>query len=258
MTAPRTIVELAAEADDAARTATAIAQFSESQSLSIEEAYEVQDLSFARRIERGEEMVGIKMGFTSKAKMIQMGVEGLIWGRLSSAMRVVDGGEVSLREYVHPRVEPEIAFIMRAPLSGNVSAAEAMSAVEAVAPAVEIIDSRFENFKFSLADVVADNSSSSGFVIGDWFDPHTRIGNLGMVLEKDGRPVQIGSSAAILGDPVRSLVEASRIVGESGLRLLPGWIVLAGGATAAVALETGSSYRNVVENLGSVGFSVVD
>ena len=258
MTVPRTIAELAAEADDAARTATAIAQFSQSQSLSVEEAYEVQALSFARRLERGEEMVGIKMGFTSKAKMIQMGVEGLIWGRLSSAMRVVDGGEVSLSEYVHPRVEPEIAFIMRTPLSGNVSAAEAMSAVEAVAPAVEIIDSRFENFKFSLADVVADNSSSSGFVIGDWFDPHTPIKNLGMVLEQDGRPVQIGSSAAILGDPVRSLVEASRIVGEAGLRLLPGWIVLAGGATAAVALESGSSYKNVVENIGAVGFSVVD
>ncbi len=258
MTTSRSVAELAAEADEAARTGTAIAQFTHSQSLTVEEAYEVQAQSFARRLERGEEMVGIKMGLTSKAKMIQVGVDEVIWGRLSNAMRVTDGGEVSIGGYVHPRVEPEIAFVMRAPLSGKVSAAEAMSAVEAVAPAVEIIDSRFENFKFSLSDVVADNSSSSGFVVGDWCDPRTSIKNLGMVLEHNGRPAEIGSSAAILGDPVRSLVEASRMVGEAGLQLLPGWIVLAGGATAAVPLEVGSTYRNVVESLGAVGFSVVD
>ena len=256
--AVRTLSELASVADEAARTGTAIAQFTHSQTLSVDDAYTVQAESFARRLDRGEQMVGIKMGLTSRAKMIQVGVDEVIWGRLSDAMRVVDGGDVSMGGYVHPRFEPEIAFLMGAPLSGKVSGAEAMSAVAGVAAAGEIIDSRFENFSFALADVVADNSSSSGFVIGRWNDPATQIQNLGMVLEEDGRPAQIGSSAAILGDPVRSLVEASRMAGEAGLVLQKGWIVLAGGATAAIPLQSGSSYRVVVESLGSVGFSVVD
>lgn len=256
--APRSLSELAVVADEAARTAIAIAQFTHSQSLGVEDAYTVQAESFARRLGRGEEIVGIKMGLTSRAKMVQVGVDEVIWGRLSDAMRVVDGGEVSIGGYVHPRFEPEIAFLMGAPLSGQVSGAEAMSAVAGVAAAGEIIDSRFEDFSFALADVVADNSSSSGFVLGRWNDPSTPVQNLGMVLEEDGRPAQIGSSAAILGDPIRSLVEASRVVGEAGLQLQEGWIVLAGAATAAIPLQSGSSYRVVVESLGRVGFSVVD
>ncbi len=253
--APSSLSELAAIADEAARTATAIPQFTHSQPLGVEDAYAIQAQSFARRMARGERMVGIKMGLTSRAKMIQVGVDEVIWGRLSDAMRVVDGAEVALSRYVHPRLEPEIAFLMGAPLSGKVSGAEALAAVAGVAAAGEIIDSRFENFSFALPDVVADNSSSSGFVVGKWNDRSTSIQNLGMVLEEDGRPAQIGSSAAILGDPVRSLVEASRMVGEAGLVLQEGWIVLAGGATAAIPLQAGSSYRIVVEDLGSVGFS---
>ena len=103
------------------------------------------------------------MGFTSRAKMVQMGVDDMIWGRLTNSMLVEDGGEIDISNYVHPRVEPEIAYLLKAPLSGPLSTAEAWNAVEAVAPAMEIIDSRYENFKFTVEDVVADNSSSSGF-----------------------------------------------------------------------------------------------
>ena len=196
------------------------------------------------------------MGLTSKAKMIQVGVDEVIWGRLTDGMRLADGQSVSLDDYVHPRLEPEVAFLVGAPLSGPVSAAEARQAVAGVAPAAELIDSRYENFTFSLADVIADNSSSSGFVVGDWCPPDMAIDNLGIVLERDGRPVEIGSSAAILGDPMRSLVEASRMVAEAGLVLEPGWIVLAGGATAATPLQAGDSLRVVVEHLGAVHLSV--
>lgn len=248
--------ELAERADDAARTATAIAQFTNTVDLGVADAYAIQARSIGRRRQRGERLVGIKMGLTSRAKMAQVGVDEVIWGRLTDAMRVADGGTVSLGDYVHPRVEPEIAFLMGAPLAGAVSGAEALAAVAAVAPAAEIIDSRFENFRFSLPDVIADNSSSSGFVVGGWHDPSTPIDNLGMVLERNGRPTEIGSSAAILGDPIRSLVEASRMVADAGLTLQPGWIVLAGGATAALPLTDGDSIRVVVEALGLVGFHV--
>lgn len=199
----------------------------------------------------------MKMGFTSRAKMIQMGLDDLIWGRLTDAMVVEDGEEISLANYVHPRVEPEIAFLLKRPLTFPCTAADALAAVDGVAPAMEIIDSRYRNFKFSLEDVIADNASSSSFVVGPWHKPDSDLDNLGMVVEFNGRPVQIGSSAAILGQPVRSLVAAARLTAEAGETLEAGWIVMAGGATAAEALRPGVHVRNEVQNLGSVAFSVV-
>jgi len=247
---------LAEIVDTAARKAHAITQLSEKTPITVEEGYAIQAAAFARRLDRGEKQIGVKMGFTSRAKMVQMGISDLVWGRLSDQMLIEDGEEIDLKNYVHPRVEPELAFLLKKPLEGRVTATEAMAAVEAVAPAMEIIDSRYKNFKFSLADVVADNSSSSGFVLGTWQSPGTDLSNLGMVLEFNGRPVQIGSSAAILGQPVRSLAAASRLSTEAGRRLEPGWIVMAGGATAAEALKPGIYVRNIVQELGFVGFSV--
>jgi 2-oxo-3-hexenedioate decarboxylase len=251
------LAELAATADDGARTATAIAQFTHSHDLDVDDAYAIQALSVGRRVGRGERLVGVKMGLTSRAKMAQVGVDSVIWGRLTDAMMRADGSPLSLAGFVHPRVEPEIAFLLGEPLAGRVTGLQAMRAVAVVAAAAEIIDSRYENFQFTLPDVIADNSSSSAFVVGDWHDPSTPIDNLGIVVSVDGRTAEVGSSAAILGNPVRSLVEAARMVADAGMRLEPGWIVLAGGATAAVPLTVGSSYRIDVATLGRVGFSVV-
>lgn len=242
--------------DEAARTATAIEQFTGDDALNFDEAYAVQAMSIARRIERGEQRVGVKMGLTSRQKMEQVGVSEVVWGRLTSGMRVEEGGTLDMGDYVHPRVEPEIAYLMKKPLSGEVSPLEALDAVEAVAPALEIIDSRYENFKFALGDVIADNSSSSGFVVGDWHASDTDVSNLGIILQFDGRPVQIGSSAAILGNPIRSLVAAARMVARWGERLEPGAIVLAGGATAAAHLAPGVHVCGEFQNLGNVEFHV--
>ncbi len=243
--------------DDASRYANAIPQLSETgKDLTLEQAYEVQRLSLQRRYDRGQVQVGVKMGFTSRAKMIQMGLDEMIWGRLTNTMLVEDGGEIDLTDFVHPRVEPEIAFLLDKPLEGLVSPAQAMLAVEAIAPALEIIDSRYENFKFNLPDVVADNTSTSAYVVGPWVRPDIDFSNLGMVMSFDGRPVQIGSSAAVLGHPLRALVGASRLVAEDGGRLEAGWTVMAGGATAAEALLSGLHVRLEAQNMGSVSFSV--
>jgi 2-oxo-3-hexenedioate decarboxylase len=242
--------------DRAAHTATAIPQFSDTTPLTAEDAYKVQALSMDRRYSRGETRVGVKMGMTSRAKMLQMNLPDLIWGRLTSGMREEEGGKISYSRYVHPRAEPEVAFIMKKELVGVVTLAEALAAVEAVAPAIEIIDSRYANFKFDHGDVVADNSSSSGFVVGDYFTPETDFRNLGIVMSINGEAVQIGSTAAILGHPLRALVAAARIVEPSGEKLNPGDIVLAGGATAAVALAVGQSVQAEFQNLGTVSFQV--
>lgn len=253
------LAEYAQILDDAARTATAVPQLTGSNpALTVEQAYAIQALSVERRLARGERRVGMKMGLTSRAKMQQVGVSEAVWGRLTGAMRLAEGGDLSRARYVHPRAEPEIAYILRQPLAGEVSAAEALAAVEAVAPAIEIIDSRFQNFKFTLPDVVADNSSSSGFLLGPWHRPDTDVSNLGIIMEVNGRAVQIGSSAAILGDPIRSLVAAARAVAKAGETLQAGDIVLAGGATAAHPLTPGEYVRASFQDIGTVAFSVVN
>jgi 2-oxo-3-hexenedioate decarboxylase len=248
--------ELARGLDEAAANASAVPQLSATYSLTIAQACEIQRLSVARRIRRGERMAGVKMGFTSRAKMRQMGVEEMIWGRLTDAMMVEDGGRALPQRYIHPRAEPEIAFLMKRPLSGPVTPAQAMAAVEAVAPAIEIIDSRYRDFRFTLPDVIADNCSSAGFAVGPWNDPRIDVGNLGMVFQINGRPAGIGSSAAVLGHPARALVAASRLLGENGLALEAGWIVMVGSPVEATALEPGAHVLNEVEALGRVEFTV--
>ena len=244
--------------DEAARTATAIPQFTERAPLGVDDAYAIQAASIERRLQRGEKLVGVKMGLTSRAKMVQVNVDEVVWGRLTDAMRLEEGASLSRRRYVHPRIEPELAFLLKAPLTGVVTAAEAMAAVGGIAPAMEIIDSRYQNFKFALPDVIADNSSSSSFVVGDWSRPDQDFSNLGLVMEVNGRPVEIGSTAAILGNPSRSLVAAARLAGAALGRLEAGWIILAGGATAAHSLKVGERVRLTMQNLGSVSIRVTE
>lgn len=243
--------------DDAAFNATAIPQLSESgYAISLQEAYEVQKLSIKRRFERGEKLIGIKMGFTSKAKQVQMGLEDEIWGRLTDKMWIENGAEIDIQDYVHPRFEPELAFRIKHDINGVISREEAIDALDAVAPAIEIIDSRYANFKFNLPDVVADNSSSSSLVVGEWMDPNLDFRDLKMALQVNGQTVQEGSSLAILGDPIQALMAGSRLADTAGIVLKKDFIVMAGGATAAHALSKGDIARNCVEFMNWPCFSV--
>ncbi len=256
---------LAAKVDEAAAEARLIPMLTAEQPLTLDEAYRVQRGSMSLRRLRGDDVIGMKMGLTSRAKMEQMGVHQPIYGHLTSAMRLADGGALSLSRGCHPRCEPEVAFLLGKELAGPVTPAEALLAVDAVCAAIEIIDSRYQAFKFTLADVVADNASSSRFVLGSRLQRPSEVAleNLGMVMEIDGpagsgrRVTELGSSAAILEHPARSLAALANQIAPLGERLLPGQIVLAGGATAAVALQAGDRVRLRVDGLGAVAFHVV-
>ena len=250
--------EIAKKLDQAAASATSIEQLSNTNELSLEDAYQVQKLSIDERLSRGETLVGYKMGFTSKAKMLQMGVDDLIWGRLTDAMIIEDGGVIDLSKYVHPSAEPEIAFILKSSLSGIVTKAQAFAAVEAVAGAIEVIDSRYKNFKFSLSDVIADNCSSTGFVIGAWHKADSDISDLSMAIKVNDEVAASGSSSDILDHPINSLVEAARCIAQSGEELKAGQIILAGAATAAIALVPNQHISANIENLGSCSFSTTN
>ena len=124
------IAKLARTLDNAAHKARATRQLSENTKYSLDDAYDIQAASIQRRLDRGEKRNGMKMGFTSRAKMVQMGLNDMIWGRLTDQMMVEDGDTISIKNYVHPRVEPEIAFLLKRPLGYPCTAAEALSAVD--------------------------------------------------------------------------------------------------------------------------------
>ena len=224
----------------------------------LEQAYEIQRASIARRIERGARHKGIKLGFTSRAKMIQMGVDSLIWGLLTDGMLEEEGAVVDLKRYIHARVEPEVCFVTRKAIDGPLTALEAVDYLEAVAPAMELIDSRYRNFKFTLEDVVADNCSSAGLVVGAWSRKFDALDNAGVRMQINGRNVQVGSTAAILGQPLRSIVQASRLLHGAGMSLPAGSLIMAGAATAAEALAPGMTVECHIgsgrSSLGSVMF----
>ena len=224
--------------------------------LDLDAAYAVQHAGIALRGAAGERPCGAKMGFTSRAKMAQMGVHEMIIGQLTDAMQVDDGGSFVRAHAIHPRVEPEVAMLLGRELHAVEHACQLVSAVEAVAPAMEIIDSRYADFRFSLAAVVADNTSGCGFVLGPWRRVPESLDNLGIVMQFDGRARQLGSSAAILGSPWRALHAAWRLARRHGIRVGAGSVLLAGAATVAEPLPPAGHVQAEVAGLGRVSFRV--
>ncbi|WUI03750.1 fumarylacetoacetate hydrolase family protein [Spirillospora sp. NBC_00431] len=240
------VAMLAERLDKAARDVLPVAKLTERTPFDVTTAYAVQRAGIERRRRRGERLAGVKMGFTSRAKMAQMGVDDVIWGLLTDAMLTESSVDVS--KLIHPRVEPEIAYLIGREVR---SPTEVETAVAGVAVGFEVLDSRYRDFRFTLPDVVADNASAARFGFGAWHPPRD-VSNVGLLMEIDGRPVQTGSSAAILGDPARSLRAAARLALGAGLTLEPGWIVLAGAATAAVPLPKDAHVRVTGAGLGVV------
>jgi 2-oxo-3-hexenedioate decarboxylase len=254
------IKELAGIVDDAAANAREIGMLTADEAdLSIAEAYLIQRQSVQRRLKRGERLVGMKMGLTSRAKMEQVGVNEPIYGHLTSTMIVLDGGTVDLAGLCHPRVEPEIAFIIGEDLRGPITTVQALDAVAGVCAALEVIDSRYKDFKFKLPDVIADNTSASKFVLGSRLVAahEVNLGNLGIILEINGRAKELGSSAAVLEHPIRSLATLVNMLAEVDEDLKKGSIVLSGGATAAVPLNAGDHVRAIVDEVGTAEMRVI-
>ena len=236
-------VEIADSLDAAQTGRVAITSLPGLDDLDVSQAYLVQASAFAHRLARGEQASGVKLGFTSRAKMAQMGVDELIVGRLTGAMCVEDGGTLDIEMLIHPRVEPEIAFRLSRDVDPSDPLEDLRTAIDAVAPALEVIDSRYEGFSFSLPGVIADNTSAAAYAIGPWRPFSVRdeldIGNLAVALTVDGARVEVGSSAAILGHPLRTLPALKSMAAKHNVELKRGFVVLAGAATAAVPLRRG-------------------
>jgi len=259
MSLPSQVIESLAErvigAQDGAHT---IAKLTDDYpELSIPDAYRVQDALLRRWRARGHRHVGYKAGLTSKAKMRQMGVDVPSFGILTSAMSRPESGVIRIDELIHPRVEPEIAFVTKAPLRGaGRSVEEVLAATDFIIPAVEVIDSRYEKFKFDLTSVIADNGSSAKYVTGGRpRDPRDLdLTTLGVVIEKNGQIQAVGASAAVLGHPAEAIVMLLAHLAERDEALPEGSFVMTGGITEAIAVRAGDNINVRFQELGSVGF----
>lgn len=229
--------------------------------MSVDDAYEIQYELVKLKLKEGRKIIGLKMGLTSQAKMRQMNVFEPIYGHLFDDMPVEDGGVIRLSELIHPRVELEIAFILGRDLSGpGVTAAHVMAATQYVLPALEIIDSRYEAFKFTLPDVIADNASSSRLVLGSTLTPPHKqeLDVAGATLHINGELVDLGAGAAVLGHPANAVAKLANMLSRRGEGLKAGQIILSGGITGAASLKGGDFVRARIAGLGEVSFSVVE
>jgi 2-oxo-3-hexenedioate decarboxylase len=223
--------------------------------LDLAAAYAVQDETLRRRLARGERLVGIKLGLTSRAKQQRMGIDSPLTAWLTDAMALAVGAPLPRDRLIHPRAEPEIAFVMASRLAGpGVTAATALAAVGSVYGGVEVIDSRYRDFRFTLPDVVADNGSAGCFVTGPVgaVPASLDLGLEACLLELNGQVVDSATGAAVQGHPAEALALAANDLGRRGLAIEPGWIVLTGGMTDAVPVPAGAVLAAHFTHLGSV------
>lgn len=223
--------------------------------LTLDDAYAIQLAQIERRTSRGATVQGHKVGLTSAAMQRALGVDQPDYGNLLSGMFHSGSDAIDVSRFLQPRVEPELAFVMDEDLVGpDITVAHAVRAVGAVLPALEIIDSRIRDWDIGLYDTIADNASSGGVVLGP---RAVRSGSrdlrlVGCNLFTNGELAYTGAAGAVLGDPILALVWLANTLGERGMALEAGHVVLPGSCTSAVPVEAGDTVTAVFADFGSV------
>lgn len=223
--------------------------------LTVADAYEIQLAQVARWRAAGARVKGHKVGLTSAAMQRQLGVDQPDYGHLLDDMFFAENTPVPADRFLQPKVEPEIAFVLAAPLRGpGVTVADAVAAVGFCLPALEIIDSRIRDWRITLPDTIADNASSGGVVLGSRPVPLTAVDVRlsGCTLHRGGELVGSGAGGAVLGSPVNALVWLANTVGPLGIELAAGHVVLPGSVTAAVPVRDGDTVTARFGGLGDV------
>jgi 2-keto-4-pentenoate hydratase len=223
--------------------------------IDVVDAYEIQLINIRRKLDNGARVVGHKVGLSSLAMQQMMGVDEPDYGHLLADMQVYQDVPVEASQYLFPRVEVEVGFVLGADLPGeDCTEADVLAATVAYAPSIELIDSRIKDWKIGLTDTISDNASSAGFVLGaERVAPKDLdIKAIDAVLTRNGEVVAEGRSDAVLGDPVIAVAWLARKVASFGVRLRAGDIVLPGSCTRAIDAHPGDSFHAEFAGLGSV------
>ncbi|MCM3568060.1 2-keto-4-pentenoate hydratase [Neobacillus mesonae] len=223
--------------------------------ITVDEAYHTQLEIIRRKIESGGIIVGKKIGATSKAIQNMFGVNQPDYGHLLADMMYVEGDDISLEPFIQPKVEFEIAFILKKDLKGpNVSIFDVIESTDYIVPAIEVIDSRIADWKIKFEDTVADNGSSACAIIGgkptklDGID----LTHIGMVAYQNGEMIDSGAGAAVLGNPIRSVAWLANSLSKYNVSLKAGEIILSGALTSAIEVNVNDIFTAEFAHIGSV------
>lgn len=221
--------------------------------ITIEDAYGIQLRIIERRLERGERVIGKKIGVTSRAVQEMLGVYQPDFGQLLSGMVCSEDQPIAVESLIAPRAEAEVAFILKRDLDGpGVTAADVLRATDCVLPCFEIVDSRIRDWKIRIQDTVADNASCGVFVLGS---PARSLRGVdlsvsGMVLEKNGELISTSAGAAVQGSPIHAVAWLANTLGALGMRLKAGEVILSGSQSPLVPIVPGDSLTCSVGGLG--------
>ncbi|AOV06202.1 2-keto-4-pentenoate hydratase [Sporosarcina ureilytica] len=257
------IQKIATDLFEAERNATEVDKFVDQYpELDVELGYEIQEALIEKKCkEENTKISGRKLGLTSKAKQEMMGVHEPSYGVLLENMQLNEGEPISIAPLIHPKIEPEIAFIFNKEVKGpSISVTDILDATAYIASAMEIIDSRYRNFNFTLPDVIADNSSSSRYIFGEKLykveDVDLRL--MGMVFKKNGEVIATSAGAAVMGHPARAVAWMANKLVERGQTIKPGEIVLSGALSEAFTIEPGDHFSVSFDGIGSLEASFTE
>ncbi|MFP3601350.1 2-keto-4-pentenoate hydratase [Paraburkholderia sp. SIMBA_053] len=253
---PLLIEEAAAALATAQRSGKYLAPLRETHDqLSIDDAYAIQRVNTERRLAEGRRVVGCKIGLTSVAVQRQLGVDQPDFGMLFDDMGYGDGEPIPSSILTQPKVESEVAFVIGRDMTmENPTQVDVLNAIEYALPALEIVGSRIADWNIRITDTIADNASSSAYVLGtiprklSQFD----LRLCGMVMERRGEPVSVGAGAACLGNPVNAVVWLARTMASLGQPLKAGDLVLSGALGPMVPVVPGDVFETRIHGLGSV------
>jgi 2-keto-4-pentenoate hydratase len=243
------VQNIAERLDTAWRTKAPIPPITESDGITdVKTAYAIQTHWSHLRLGRGDKIIGRKIGLTSQAIQQQLGVSepdyGALW--LSSYYQAENGKvTISVSDFMQPRIEGEVAFLIGKPLrASRVTAEQVIAATEACAIGVEIVASRIADWKIKLVDTIADNASYGGFTLGPWDSRlrDTDLGAVAMRIHQNGVLAAEGVGAAALGHPARSTAWLANTLNELGVSLEPGDIVISGGITKMLPIQAGDAF----------------
>lgn len=223
--------------------------------ITVEDAYRIQIAQVDAKIARGEKIVGKKIGLTSEAMQKMFNVTTPDYGHLLDRMMHVDGERIAIDDFIQPKLEAEIAFVLQKDLNGpGVSMTDVIAATAYVVPAFEVIDSRIKDWKIKFEDTVADNGSSARAILGG---KPTSLLNLdlqqiGMIVSRNGEQIDTAAGAAVMGNPVRAVAWLANELGKFGISLKAGEVILSGALAAAVPVEAGDAFTAEFAHIGTV------
>ncbi|MGB8390984.1 MAG: fumarylacetoacetate hydrolase family protein, partial [Mycobacterium sp.] len=226
--------------------------------MDVADAYAIQQVNLARRLKGGRTLVGHKIGLTSEPMQTLLGVDQPDFGYILDDMVVPNGSAVPRARFCAPRVEPEVAFLLRKPLRGpGVTIDDVRAATEAVAVALEIVDSRIADWKLTLRDTVADNASSGAVVLGEWvaYTGDIDLPGARASLCLNGTEIDSGLGSAVLGDPAAAVAWLANALAPFGTDILAGQFIMSGSFTTAAFVHPGDAASATISGLGTVSLT---